>query len=61
MQNTYKAIWGYNLDAITLNISKVMTKKPVPNIKKRVLRRFSQQNYVSMQRLGTKLIWLMQN
>jgi len=38
-----------------------MTKKPVPNIKKRVLRRFSQRNYVSMQRLGTKLIWLMQN
>jgi len=27
------------------------------NIKKR----FSQRNYVSMQRLGTKLSWLMQN
>jgi len=38
-----------------------MTKKPDQNTKKRVLGHFSRQNYVNMQRLGTKLSWLMQN
>jgi len=37
-----------------------MNKKLTPNIKKRDLGRCSQRNYVSMQRLGTKLLWLMQ-
>ena len=41
---------GYNFDAITLNTSKIMTKKHIPNVKKRVLGRCFQRNYASMQR-----------
>ena len=49
---------GYNLDSITLNISKVTIKKPAQNTKKRVLGSFFSTEIREYAEVGhkTKLI-----